>query len=64
MAACGLSLISAYKTSIFQKLAPYPHIFFHLKPFLWKGPSTVEVRKKSPIRFWATSVSVSKYVHI
>ena len=46
MAASGLSLICAYKTSVFQKLAPYPNIFFHLKSFLWKGPSTVKVRKK------------------
>ena len=28
-----------------EKLTPYPHIFFHLKSFLWKGPLTAKVRK-------------------
>ena len=29
-----------------HKLISYPHILFHLKIFLWKGPLTVKVRKK------------------
>ena len=61
MAASTLSL----SPNLFQKLTPYPHFFFHLKSFLWKGPLTVKVKKKkSSIRFWATSDFVLKYVHI
>ena len=30
----------------FQKVAPYPHLFFPLNSFLWKGLLTVKVRKK------------------
>ena len=31
----------------FQKLTPYPYIFFHSKSFLWKDRLTVKVRKKN-----------------
>ena len=34
------------KLSLFQKVTPYSHIFFHLKYFLWKGPLRVKIRKK------------------
>ena len=34
------------KLSLFQKVTPYSHIFFHLKYFLWKGPLRVRLRKK------------------
>ena len=34
------------KLTFSQKLTPCPHNCFHLKPFLWKGPLTVKVRKK------------------
>ena len=43
--ASALSLSSAYKASSFQKLTPYPHVLFHVKSFLWKGPLAVKVRK-------------------
>ena len=56
--------VTVTKLPFFQKLTPHPHIYFHLKSFLWKGPLTVKVRKKSWTRFWATSVFVLKYVHI
>ena len=47
MAASTFLLSSAYKTSVFfQKLAPYPYIFSHLKSYLWEGPLTVKVKKK------------------
>ena len=64
VAASSLLLSSAYKASVFSEINPVPPYFFHLKSFLWKGPLTVKVRKKSSIRFWATSVFVLKYVHI
>ena len=32
------------KLLVSQKLTRYPHIFFHLKSFLWEGPLTVKVR--------------------
>ena len=35
------------KRRISQKLIPYPHIFLHLKSFLWKGPLIDKVRKKN-----------------
>ena len=50
VATSALSLSPAYKASYIN--------------FLWKGPLTVKVRKKSSVRFWATSVFVLKYVHI
>ena len=40
------------KLPFFQKLTSYPHIFFHLKHFLWKGPLTVKVRKKKIDQIW------------
>ena len=46
MAASALSLSSAHKTYVFSEINPIPPIYFHLKPFLWKGPLTVKVRKK------------------
>ena len=52
------------KLPFFQKLTSYPHIFFHLKHFLWKGPLTVKVRKKKSIRFGATSVFVLRFLQI
>ena len=64
VAASALLLISAYKATVFSEINPVPHTFFHLKSSLWKGPLAVEVRKKYSIRFWATSVSVLKYLHI
>ena len=44
--ASELSLSSAHKTSVY-KANPAPPYFFHLKSFLWKGPLTVKVRKKT-----------------
>ena len=65
VAASALLLSSACKAFVFSENSPLPSYFFHLKSFLWKGLLTVKVReKKSSIRFWATSVSVLKYVHI
>ena len=46
MAASALMLSSTEKASVYSEINPDPHIFFHLKYFLWKGPLTVEVRKK------------------
>ena len=45
------------KLLFFQKLTPYPHIFFHLKSFLLKGPLTVKVRKKiiNKFNWWSCS---------
>ena len=65
MATSGLLLTSTYKASVFSESYPTPPFifFFHLKSFLWKDPLTVKV-KKIWIRFWASSVSVLKYVHI
>ena len=65
VAAFALLLSSAYKVSIFSVINPVPPYFLHLKFFLRKGYLTVKnMKKKSSIRFWATAVSVLKYVHI
>ena len=64
MDAFAISLTSACKAFVFRKLTLYLHMFFYLKSFLWKDPMTVKVRKKSSIRFWASTVSVVKCVHI
>ena len=47
MAASALLLSSAYKTSVFSEINPVPLYFFHLKPFLWKGPLTIKIGKKN-----------------
>ena len=31
-------------TSLFQKLTPYPHAFFHLKSFPWNSPPIFKIR--------------------
>ena len=46
MAASTFLLSSANKASVFTESNPVPHVFFHLRSFLWKGPQTVKVRKK------------------
>ena len=46
VAASTLLLSLHTKLPFSQKLIPYPHIFFHLKSFLWKSPLTVKVWKK------------------
>ena len=48
MAASALPLSSAYKTTVYSEINPVPpYIFFHLTSFIWKGPLTVKVRKKT-----------------
>ena len=45
----------------FQKVAPYLHIFFRLKSYLWKGLLTAKVRKKNHQILCCISF---EYVHI
>ena len=63
MADSAVPVRSAYKSSIIPEINPVPTCCFCLKSFLWKGPQTIKIKKKT-IRFWATSVSILKYVQI
>ena len=64
MAVSALSLSSVCKASVFSEFNPVPHISGDINlshgKYLWQS----KIEKKSSIRFWATSVSVLKYVHI
>ena len=64
MAASTLLLNSAYKTSVFSEINPVPLGFFSLKIVSMERSSDSQILKKSYVRFSATSVSMSKYLHI
>ena len=46
VAASVLSSSSTYEASVFSEISLVPPFFFHIKSFLWKGPLTVEDKKK------------------
>ena len=66
VAASTLSLSSAYKASAFSEinLVPPSFFFFAYNPSYGKVIWQSKLEKKVSIRFWATAVSVFKYVHM
>ena len=55
MAASSLSLISAYKASVFSEINPIPQYFFSLKILPTERPTDRQSKKKiSSIRLWAS----------
>ena len=64
MAASAISLNSAYKAPVFSESNPVTPYFILLKILPMEMFSDSQIKKKSSIRFWATSVSVLKHLYI
>ena len=59
MADSAVPVRYAYKSSIIPEINPVPTCFFAQNPFYGNV-----LRQSKSIRFWATSVSILKYVQI
>ena len=64
MAASAISLNSAYKAPVFSESNPVTPYFILLKILPMEMFSDSQIKKKSSIRVWATSVSVLKHLYI